>query len=109
MTPYGQADTQYAQPLHTSGCTITVPNSVRTRAPVGQTSRQPACVQLLQTSDDISHLVVPPSAISEISGESRPLGSGVPPGSAVAPWAGRVCSTKATCRQLFEPRAPVLS
>src|SRR3954454_16251841 len=34
-----------------SGCTITVSNSVRTSAPVGQASRQPAFVQCLQTSD----------------------------------------------------------
>src|ERR1043165_6341322 len=32
----------------------TVPNSVRNSAPVGQTSRQAACVQCLQTSEDIS-------------------------------------------------------
>src|SRR3954469_12989669 len=37
-----------------SPCTTTVPNSVRNSAPVGQTSRQPACVQCLQTSEDIS-------------------------------------------------------
>src|SRR6476619_1463298 len=54
ITPYGQAATQYPQPLHTSSCTTTVPNSVRNRAPVGQTSRHPACVQCLQTSDDIN-------------------------------------------------------
>ena len=34
--------------------TTTVPNSVRNSAPVGQTSRQPACVQCLQTSEAIS-------------------------------------------------------
>src|SRR3954463_15269813 len=34
--------------------TTTVPNSVRNRAPVGQTSRQPASVQCLHTSDSIS-------------------------------------------------------
>ena len=37
-----------------SSCTTTVPYSVRNSAPVGHTSRQPACVQCLQTSDDIS-------------------------------------------------------
>src|SRR4029077_14320894 len=37
-----------------SGWTTTVPNSVRKIAPVGHTSRQAACVQCLQTSDDIS-------------------------------------------------------
>src|SRR5258708_6453597 len=52
---------QYPQPLQTSSCTTTVPNSVRISAPVGQTSRQAACVQCLHTSDDISHRS-PPSA-----------------------------------------------
>jgi hypothetical protein len=37
--------------LQTSGWTITVPNSVRISAPVGQASMQPACVQCLHTSD----------------------------------------------------------
>src|SRR5262245_21203353 len=64
MTPYGQAGTQYPQPLQTSGCTTTVPNSVRNRAPVGQTSRQAAWVQCLQTSDIISQRKsVRPSAL----------------------------------------------
>src|SRR4051812_28690350 len=57
MTPNGQAGTQYPQPLQMSPCTTTVPNSVRNSAPVGQTSRQPACVQCLQTSDDISQRI----------------------------------------------------
>src|SRR4051794_36545952 len=55
MTPKGHAETQYPQPLHTSCCTTTVPNSVRNSDPVGQTSRHPAWVQCLQTSDIISH------------------------------------------------------
>src|ERR1700709_1327017 len=54
MTPNGQAGTQYPQPLQMSSCTTTVPNSVRNNDPVGQTSRQPACVQCLHTSDSIS-------------------------------------------------------
>src|SRR6476646_152133 len=54
ITPYGQAGMQYPQPLQMSSCTTTVPNSVRNSAPVGQTSRQAAWVQCLQTSDDIS-------------------------------------------------------
>src|SRR4051794_36322556 len=37
-----------------SSWTTTVSNSVRNSAPVGQTSRHPASVQCLQTSDDIS-------------------------------------------------------
>src|SRR3954470_1618080 len=55
MTPKGQPPTQYPQPLQTSSCTTTVPNSVRNSAPVGQTLRQPALVQCLQTLDAISH------------------------------------------------------
>src|SRR3954454_11012525 len=54
MTPYGHAGTQYPQPLQMSSCTTTVPNSVRNSDPVGQTSRQPACVQCLHTLDIIS-------------------------------------------------------
>src|SRR5262245_56147947 len=38
-----------------SGWTKTPPNSVRTIEPVGQASRQPACSQCLQTSDEKSH------------------------------------------------------
>src|ERR1700709_1441304 len=45
-----------------SGCTTTVPNSVRNSEPVGQTSRQAAWVQCLQTSEDISHLTPAPSS-----------------------------------------------
>ena len=37
--------------MQTSDCTITVSNSVRISAPVGQASRQPAFEQCLQTSD----------------------------------------------------------
>src|SRR2546423_10229774 len=55
MTPNGHAVTQYPQPLQTSSWITTVPNSVRKIAPVGQTSRQPACVQCLQTSELMSH------------------------------------------------------
>src|SRR5689334_24894011 len=81
MTPYGHPDTQYPQPLQMSCCTTTVPNSVRNSAPVGQTSRQAACVQCLQTSDDISQRT--PSLTS--------------------------CSMNATWRHVSEPRATVLS
>src|SRR6187551_1130147 len=62
-----------------SSCTTTVPNSVRKSAPVGHTSRQAACVQCLQTSDDMSHR------------------------------SGSLCSTKATCRHVFAPSSEVLS
>src|SRR6478735_8764514 len=64
-----------------SSCTTTVPNSVRKIAPVGQTSRQAACVQCLQTSEDISQR------------KSSP----------------RSCSTNETWRQLSAPSPPVLS
>ena len=57
MTPNGHAGTQYPQPLQMSSCTTTVPNSVRNSDPVGQASRQPACVQCLQTSDSISQRI----------------------------------------------------
>src|SRR3954463_3117067 len=64
-----------------SGCTTTVSNSVRNSAPVGQTSRQAACVQCLQTSEDISQRM--PS------------------------WTS--CSTNATWRHVSAPSATVLS
>src|SRR3984957_15985104 len=54
IAPNGQPATQVPQPLQTSACTTTVPNSVRNSAPVGHTSRHPAWVQCLHTSDDIS-------------------------------------------------------
>src|SRR4051812_26067562 len=76
---------QYPQPLQTSSCTTTVPNSVRNSAPVGHTSRHAACVQCLHTSDDISQRTPVPSS------------------------AGTRCSTNATCRQVSAPRSPVLS
>src|SRR3954462_14796440 len=65
----------------------TEPNSVRMIAPVGHASRQPARAQCLQTSDIISREKLPPS---------------VPP-------SGTGRSTKPTCRQVEEPRWPVLS
>ncbi len=81
-TPNGQADMQYPQPLQTSACTTTVSNSVRKMAPVGQTSRQAASLQCLQTSEFISHATLPSS---------------------------RFRSMKATCRQLLALSSPVLS
>src|SRR5690606_2006711 len=71
-----------------SDCTTTVTNSVRNSAPVGQTSRQAACVQCLHTSEDISHRSTPSS----------------PPAAT-----GRDCSMNATCRQVLAPSMPVLS
>src|SRR5437762_2283073 len=71
-----------------SSCTTTVPYSVRKSDPVGQTSRQAACVQCLQTSDDISHR----------SASTSP-----------SPCKGLFCSTNATCRHVFAPSSDVLS
>src|SRR5487761_1416310 len=103
MTPNGQAGTQYPQPLQTSSCTTTVPNSVLNSAPVGQTSRQAASVQCLHTSLDISQRLCPgalcPGALC--------------PGPSPSPCTtspGRpICSMKATCRQVEAPRPTVLS
>src|SRR5580698_6786950 len=99
MTPNGQADTQYPQPLHTSSCTTTVPNSVRNSAPVGQTSRQAASVQCLHTSLDISQRLSPgalsPGALS--------------PGGVVASPGRPICSMKATCRHVDALKPTVLS
>src|SRR5947207_15518727 len=72
-----------------SGCTKTLPNSVRTIDPVGHDSRQPAFSQCLQTSELNSHAIrsgaLPPRPISGLS------------------------STNLTCRQVECPSAPVLS
>src|SRR5688572_8638729 len=54
MTPNGQAAMQSRHPLQVSAWITTVSNSVRMIAPVGQTSRHPACTQCLQTSLIIS-------------------------------------------------------
>src|ERR1700749_3457170 len=82
MTPYGQAGTQYPQPLQISSCTTTVPNSVRNSAPVGHTSRQAARVQCLQTS--------------ELINQRKPAGC-------------LVCSMNATWRHVSAPNIPLLS
>src|SRR5699024_1514822 len=55
MTPNGQPATQVPQPLQISSWTTTVPYSVRYKAPVGHTSKHPAKVQCLHTSELISH------------------------------------------------------
>src|SRR3954454_19096865 len=70
MTPYGQDGTQYPQPLQMSSCTTTVPNSVRNSAPVGQTSRQPACVQCLQTSEDINQRICLSAPVCPVGGSN---------------------------------------
>src|SRR3954453_20634547 len=88
ITPNGQAGTQYPQPLQMSSCTTTVPNSVRKREPVGQTSRQAAWVQCLQTSDSMSQ---------RKSGRSDPSST----------LFG--CSMNATCRRVLAPSSAVLS
>src|SRR5689334_18657268 len=112
MTPYGHPDTQYPQPLQMSCCTTTVPNSVRNSAPVGQTSRHPACVQCLQTSLLISQrksvrVSTPdPSPGRCRSGMPRSIGARSSPSVLLASAA---CSMNATCRHEFAPRLPVLS
>src|SRR5512135_1122236 len=88
-TPNGHAVTQYEQPLQTSGCTYTPPNSVRTIDPVGHASRHPATSQCLQTSDENSHDIT---------------SGAFPPNPAAA-----VFSTNFTCRHVECPTAPVLS
>ena len=89
-----------------SFCTTTVPNSVRNSAPVGHTSKQAACVQCLQTSDDISHRKsVRPSAEPFTPGGALP---GIPKSTGSDDGAGG-CSIKATCRHVSAPSAPVLS
>src|ERR1041384_6585823 len=101
MTPYGQAGTQYPQPLQTSSWTTTVPNSVRNSAPVGQTSRHAACVQCLQTSEDMSQRGAPAEPLSD--------GSATAPSPATGTRRGLCCSMNATWRQVSAPRADVLS
>src|SRR5207244_12733729 len=75
---------QSRQPLQTSCWMKTVSNSVRTMASVGQTSRQLALAQCLQTSDIIDQAI----------GLS---------------WVVPACSTNRTCRQLAWSSWPVLS
>src|SRR5690242_17502310 len=72
-----------------SGCTKTLPNSVRTIDPVGHDSRQPAFSQCLQTSDENCHVAC--------SGE-------LPPTPIVTAF-----STNFTCRHVECPSAVVLS
>ena len=64
----------------------TVPNSVRNSAPVGHTSRQPACVQCLHTSDDISQRnwvrLSAPVAAPGSSKDGNPRSTGAVPRSA---------------------------
>src|SRR3954465_7520408 len=91
-TPKGHAGTQYPQPLQMSSWTTTVPYSVRKSEPVGQTSRQAAWVQCLQTSELISQR----SAYTC----SSPSGS---------TCKGSCCSTNATWRHEFAPSSEVLS
>src|SRR5213596_1348644 len=79
-----------------SCCTTTVPYSVRNNDPVGQTSRQAACVQCLQTSE----------LISQRSASSPPLSAAAKSPSSRS---GSFCSTKATWRQVFAPSSEVLS
>src|SRR3954466_11867890 len=139
MTPYGQAGTQYPQPLQMSPWTTTVPNSVRNSDPVGQTSRQPACVQCLQTSELISHRTCLSAPVCPVCGSNSlsasafstlfccacarltsspatagdgPLSCRSSPGRpkvGIGRSTARLCSMNATCRQVLAPSWPVLS
>src|SRR4051812_42424777 len=86
-----------------SSWTTTVPNSVRKSEPVGQTSRQAACVQCLQTSELISQRSAPPSAPSPLS---TPMSTPISPSPSSS---GLRCSTNATCRHVSESSCDVLS
>src|SRR3954471_20708458 len=139
MTPYGQAGTQYPQPLQMSPWTTTLPNSVRNSAPVGQTSRQPAWVQCLHTSELISQRTCLSAPLCPVCGSNSdsasalstllccafarltslpdsagdgPLSRRVSPGRpnvGIGRSTVRVCSMNATCRQELAPSCPVLS
>src|SRR5437868_9901311 len=78
---------QSRQPLHTSCWMNTVSNSVRMMALVGQTSMQLACLQCLQTSENISHAAPFP----------------------VVMVASGTLSMNATWRQFWSSSLPVLS
>src|SRR5829696_739342 len=73
-----------------SSCTTTVPYSVRNSEPVGQTSRQAASVQCLQTSELIS--------------QRKPSSS-----SCGSTPSSTSCSMNATCRQRLAPSCAELS
>ena len=85
-----------------------MPNSVRNSEPVGQTSRQAACVQCLQTSEDISQR----KSVREAGFIAAPGRSyaGIPRLPGVDPVCAFLgCSMNATWRQVEAPSAPVLS
>src|SRR3954449_3776876 len=99
---------QYPQPLHTSSCTTTVPNSVRNSAPVGHTSRQAAEVQCLHTSEAMSQRMPSPSwyvsSPQPSTALARSAASTNDSAAASAP-SGFFCSMNATCRQRLAPRS----
>ena len=115
--------------------TTTVPNSLRNSAPVGQASRQPACVQCLHTSErhqppdlpvprlrrlrvelgqrlGVEHAGLRLGQAVRLAQVEAEVGPGTAPGRPT-PGIGRstvrACSMKATCRQVFAPSWPVLS
>src|SRR3954447_1111527 len=103
-----------------SSCTTTVSNSVRNSDPVGQTSRQAACVQCLQTSDDMSQrnssgrpgsVGTCPATSGGCDDDREPMTSTPGPCTTAASWVprGLRCSMNATCRQVSAPSPTVLS
>src|SRR3954470_10974347 len=88
-----------------SSWTTTVPNSVRNSAPVGQTSRQAACVQCLQTSEDMSQRMSPRSSASSRRAAWLTSESSIPSSTPT----GLRCSTNATWRQVSAPSPRELS
>ena len=96
-----------------SSWTTTVPYSVRNSDPVGQTSRQAASLQCLQTSELInqrkpasSSWVSTPSSTSCWRWASSTQESGA---EVVTPSTSTRCSMKATCRQRLAPSWAELS
>src|SRR5699024_7727663 len=119
-------------PLQMSSWTTTVPYSVRNSAPVGHTSKHPAWVQCLHTSEDMSHrnssvsggrrsagLPFSPSCAWGSASRSTPpvsrscggrlgiLGlTSLWPLSRAAAIRSASCSMNGTCRHVFDPSAP---
>jgi len=111
MTPGGQAETQYPQPLQTSTGPRPLPNSLRISAPVGHKSGR-------RTRAVLAHLLAMSQREPSAENSQRRLGehrrTGVIRGHRARDRAGGspgrlICSMNATCRQVEAPRLPVLS